>query len=649
MRLHALLLICALATAACGDDSNESGIPEECNPLGGEGCMLPWPSMIYQTADESTWSGWKLDIPLAAMPTNTDGVTVDPEFLNRADGFSPTGPLLAMFATGVSGANLPGEKDPEASLAATSPIVLLNLETGERAAFLAEIDQNVTTLSKQALIIRPLERLKPMSHYVVAIRNTVKAADGSDLPISKGFAALRDGTGFSHPRFAAIATRFVDVFAKLEAAGVQKSELVLAWDFVTASDQFLQSDLTSMREQALPAMGANGSALSFSATVKPNTALSYKRYVGTYKSPDFLTNGERDDSILRRDASKHPLLQGQRDARFAAIIPKCVETEPLPRPVIIFGHGLFGSAEAYLGDDFVERLANERCFIVIAGDFIGLTERQLQLAPLAVNDMNRGTQITEKLAQSIVDFMALETIARGVMVNAPEFKHNGVSVIDPTKTFYLGGSLGGIMGNTFMAYDPNITRGVLAVPGGVWSLLFERSTAWSLLMGAAQGAYPDLSRYQLNIAFLGMGMEPYDPITTAAHVIKDPLFADQPVKSILMWYALGDCLVTNATTEMVAREMAIEVLAPSVKSPWRLAPKTDLTTNGVVVFDDHPTPLPPETNMPPFEDNGTHSGINKKPAALRFAEGFLLDNSLAPQCKVGGQPAMCDCATGACE
>ena len=647
-------LALVLLVAACSSDAGSTGIPDQCNPMGGQACSLPWPSMTYEKANDATWSGMQLDLPDTAMPINTDGIPVDPAFLNRYDGFSPTGPMLAAFPTGVSGAGLPSFKDPDASLAATSPIVLLNLNTHQRAAFFAEVDQNVADPAKADLIIRPLQRLDPKSHYVVAIRKAVKAADGGDLPIPPGFQALLDGKAFNHPRYAAIKARFDEVFDGLSIEGVDKSDLVLAWDFVTASDQFLQSDLTTMRKDGLAAMGPSGSQLGFTVTTtKPNTTLSYKRYIGTYKSPDFLTNKEADDSILRRDpGTGAPMLQGKRDARFAAIIPKCIETQPLPRPTVIFGHGLFGSSEEYLDDDFVARLAEERCFIVIAGDFIGLTSRQLQLAPLAINDMNRGNQISEKLAQSIVDFMALETVARGVMVGDPQFQRDSdhAQLIDPANTFYLGGSLGGIMGNTFMAYDPNITRGVLAVPGGVWSLLFERSNAWSLLQGAAQGAY-DLAYYQLNIATLGMLMEQFDPITTAAHVIKDPLFADQQPKKILMWYTLGDCLVNNITTEMVLRTMGIGVMGPAVKSPWHLTPDPTLVgdVNGVVIFDDHPTPLPPETNVPPAQDNGTHSGINKKPAALRFAEGFIIDKQLTNQCLVGGQPAPCDCSTGACD
>ena len=76
---------------------------------------------------------------------------------------------------------------------------------------------------------------------------------------------------------------------------------------------------------------------------------------------------------------------------------------------------------------------------------------------------------------------------------------------------------------------------------------------------------------------------------------------------------------------------------------------------GVNVFNDHPTPLPPDTNVPPSKDNGTHSGINRKAAALRFVEAFLYQDptdptgQVVPECLVTGQAAPCDCATGACD
>jgi len=75
--------------------------------------------------------------------------------------------------------------------------------------------------------------------------------------------------------------------------------------------------------------------------------------------------------------------------------------------------------------------------------------------------------------------------------------------------------------------------------------------------------------------------------------------------------------------------------------------------NGIVVLDDHPTPLPPDVNLPPADDNGTHAGINRKPVALRMVEKFLLGpRQAANGCALPASPdvaAPCDCATGACD
>ena len=184
------------------------------------------------------------------MPKNLDDSSVDPVWLNRWDGFSPTGPMLAAFPTGVSAEGLPTWKNPEASLAADSPIVLLDMDTGERAPFFAEIDQNTKDVNKRDLIIRPLARLNTGAHYVVAIRKAVKAADGSELESPAAFKAALSGGDYEHSRFDG--KKYKDMFAALATAGVDKTDIVLAWDFHTASDAYMRSDLTTMRDTALP-------------------------------------------------------------------------------------------------------------------------------------------------------------------------------------------------------------------------------------------------------------------------------------------------------------------------------------------------------------------------------------------------------------
>jgi hypothetical protein len=118
-----------------------------------------------------------------------------------------------------------------------------------------------------------------------------------------------------------------------------------------------------------------------------------------------------------------------------------------------------------------------------------------------------------------------------------------------------------------------------------------------------------------------------------------------------MWYSIGDCLVSNLTTELTARTMGIGMIGPSARAPWGLTPAPGAFDSGIVVFNDHPAPLPPDTNEPPPTDNGTHAGINRKPAALRMVQRFLLppDRQAADGCVLAGSPAPCDCATGACD
>ncbi len=643
LRWFAPLLLCL---AAC-EDGKSSPIADGCNPLGEQTCLLPWPSSSFLVADASTATGYRVDLQPSSMPINGDKRPITVDVFNRWDGFSPSGPILAVFPTGVSGDGLPPPDDPAASLAADSPIVLLDMDRMERAPFFAEIDQNVRHPEDRALIIRPMVRLQPKTRYAVALRTSLEAADGTPLASPAGFAALQAGDALGHPR--ADVDRHREVVAALATAGVPGVDLVLAWDFVTASDEFLTRDLLTMRDTAVTAMGAVGANLSFTASERPaNGALVSKAFAGTFTSPDFLTAGETDPSVIRRDGGGLPMMDGMRDANFAAIIPKCAESAPLPIPTIVFGHGLFGTGTGYLDDDFLQKVANQQCFVIVAGDFIGLTERQFAAAALTANDLNKAGGITEKLAQSVIDFIALEHLVRGKLRTSAQFKRGATEIIDPTKVYYLGGSLGGIMGNVFMAYDPFITRGALGVPGGVWTMLFERSIAWTPLRAAAQGSYVEPLEYQLLIALLGMRFEPYDPITTSPRVVQDPL-PNTPAKQILMYEAVGDCLVSNYSTETVARTMGLSLVTPSVKTPWGIPGGAASMTSGFTIYDEHPEPLPPTTsNVQPSEDNGTHSGVNKRQAVLDAMRAFVLQGEVIQACRSGETAAACDCATGAC-
>lgn len=649
-RLTAYLgLAVAIALGGC-NSANEaivSDVPDACNPLGGVSCLTPWPSMAF-TTEADTATGYQLNIPAAAMPINFNELAIDPAPFNRFDGFPLAGAILAVFDNGVDAAGLPPHTDPAQSLAPDSATIVLNMDTGERLLHFAEVDMNQLYPEERALIIRPLKRMQPASRYLVAIRSSVKDHLGNDLTPPAGFAAIRDGREYQHPLMDRVAARYDDIFAALDSEGVSRDEVVLAWDFVTASDEFLTSDLLTMRETAMPMMEPT---LPFTADEVPaNPERVYRSLAGTHQVPNFLTNGEADDSVMMRDASGNPQQSGMFDARFAAIIPECV-TQPetqFPLPVMVFGHGLFGSGADYLDDNLVQTIANQMCFVVVAGDFIGLTARQLTTVVLIANDLNKIATLTDKLSQSVINFIALSYMVREVFANDERFQYQGQPVIDTSQIFYLGGSLGGIMGNTFMAYEPYIQRGALGVPGGGWGLLFERSLAWGALQIVAQSAYKDWTVQPMLPIMLGMLMETVDPITTAPRVIADPL-PNTPAKQIMMYEAIGDSLVTNLSTEMLARTMDMPLVGPSLREPYGLEVTTEPVPNGFTIYNEHPDDIPPLTNIPPTSDNGTHGGVNERQAVLRQAEQFFFDGVVANTCLLDSAPAPCDCATGACD
>ena len=237
------LLIAALLFG-CGGDGKDLVTPDECNPLNGAGCVTPWPSSIYERDDATSETGRRIDIPAGALPTNYGNIEVDPALYNKHDGFSSAAPLLIAFETGVDPSNLPSHKDIGVSLTDASPTVLIDMSTGELVPHFAELDsREPDRTASQALFIRSAAMLKSGTRYVAAIKKTLKAKDGGELPVSEGFSALVSDKKTSHPLLEKVRGRYPEIFAALKNHGIEKSDLVVAWDFTTRSRTTRQADL----------------------------------------------------------------------------------------------------------------------------------------------------------------------------------------------------------------------------------------------------------------------------------------------------------------------------------------------------------------------------------------------------------------------
>jgi hypothetical protein len=230
------LFALVLAIIACGGGGSGLDTPAECNPLGGARCITPWPSAIYEVDDPSTRTGHRVAMPEGALPTNVDDIPIAPSVLNGLDGFSSAAPMITAFETGVDPANLVGFRNYEASVTPASPTVVIDMSTGELVPHFAEVDARAAdTPASQALYIRPAAMLKGNTRYAVAIKKTLKARGGGELPIPEGFTAIVDGKSTGHDALERVRPRYVEIFAALQAHGIAPADLVTAWDFTTAS------------------------------------------------------------------------------------------------------------------------------------------------------------------------------------------------------------------------------------------------------------------------------------------------------------------------------------------------------------------------------------------------------------------------------
>ncbi|TMQ02360.1 MAG: hypothetical protein E6J90_29700 [Deltaproteobacteria bacterium] len=643
-RSAAQLAWLALALTGC---DNEVSLPVEaaCNPLGDGHCMTPWPSSVFETDDPASPTGRRLAIPDGALPSNADGVATDPAGWNLADGFSPAAPIAMAWKTGVSPDGLPPLDDLDLSLAADSPTVILDMTTGARVAHYAEVDaQAADHPGSQTLLLRPAARLQGGHRYAVAITHRVRAADGSDLATPPGFSALRDHRATDHALLEAIRPRSGEVLDALDAAGFPASELVVAWDFTVASDDFLHRDMLAARDRAIAALDDHpvGFTVTADAPIGDGQVIR-RRITGTLDAPLVLTQGGRAIAGTRvaRDAAGLPAVQGFYAIPFTAIVPSCAYTARAPVAMVVYGHGLLGSAAETAGG-VQQATAAELCAVLVGTDMRGMSVADVAAVARALSDLTRADEAMEVVEQGLVNHIALVRALRTSFAQRLFVDGAGRTLVDPAKVFYYGLSQGGILGTAVMAYEPTITRGVLGVAAANYSTLLERSIDWSLYRRVLASSYPDPLDITMAIGLFQMRWDKVEGSGVASTVLAGTA-TGVPAKQLLVQIALGDEQVANLGSYWLARTMAIPVLGPTPTTPWGLTVgPSPLPGGSAMVIMDGGAPPPPVANLPP-PDLGMHDLPRRQPATLRQIKEFYATGAIVNQCD-----GACLCQTGAC-
>jgi hypothetical protein len=626
--------------------------PATCDPLGGDRCLLPFPNDHFTTEDDATATGRRVDLAPTSTPANAGGVHIDPTELNRNDGFSP-GSAIAVLLPGLDAeaSGLAPITDMEASLDRDAPIALVDVDTGRRHPYWAELDSRAPDPAHQLLFIRPARNLLEGHRYIVAIRDVVDS-DGAAIGPSDVFRAYRDRLRTDVPEVEARRRHMEDVFHRLRRARVGRRDLVLAWDFTVASGQSLSERLLAMRDDAFADLG--DAAPSFTVTsVEPSDRANLATEIqGTYEVPSYLTGDGGPGTVLNNGEgsgdSPIPQRNGEYTARFICTIPDAA-TNPDgsadPGATMLYGHGLLGSAREVFGAS--SRYASIANVTTCATWWIGMSEEDIGAVLAALQDMSAFRAIPDRLQQSMLNVLFLGRLLRhpeGFAAHPAFQAADGTPLIVDDDLVFNGVSQGGILGGAVSAVAQDWDRVFLGVPAMNYSTLLDRSVDFDPFALFFDPNYPDWVDRQLAILLAQMLWDRGENNGYAQHLTADP-YAATGAKQVMLYEAFGDHQVANVATEVMARTIGTERRVPTLaagRSPdvepfWGIEPAGPLPDSGdsYLVVWDFGTPAPPLENVPNRAGEDPHGQGRDQFEVLTVAWEFLQHGTLVETCDGG--------------
>ncbi len=461
--------------------------------------------------------------------------------------------------------------------------MLIEADTGRRVPHWVDVDQNTGNdglddrPDQRLFMIRPAERLKDGTRYIVAIRG-VQNVHGEQIEPSKVFRALRDGeklddTATEAEVWTVYARRelYADIFDKLSGAGVDKSDLQIAWDYTTATTKNITGRMIEMRDKALAVVGDDGPTFELSKVEELTLAESpdlIRRIEVTMKVPLYLTSATFDYKSgepldrLNLDENGDLVQNATMEMPVLILVPRSVETAG-KHGLLQNGHGLFGSRSEGQGG-YLARTANRNHWVAFSVNLFGFDEDSYTLAADALLGRFEAVKaFPERQIQGMVNqLLAMRMMMGRVAKDGIKDGQGKVLLdpawIDPSVRAYRGDSQGGIMGGTYMAISTDVTRGLLGEPGMPYNLLFNRSVdyaGYSVALNLGFGFNAVFN--QLVLAMAQMEWDRSEPGGFANHLQED-LLPGTPAHRVMLHVARGDHQVSTFGAHLLARAIGAQ-------------------------------------------------------------------------------------------
>ena len=603
--------------------------------------------LLQIAEDASTATGYRVALTPEVVPGNASDVGGIVDWMAESDGFPRSTRFVASFADQpLDRSNFPDPLTLDQSLDPASPVQVFDLDTGERVPAWADVELRGATPDQQPLVVRPMLGLTPGSRVAVVITDSLHYADGSVPASSPAFAALRDGVPTNADSVESRREDFDAMFATVEAAGVPRASIVLAWEAVIASREAAQQPLPATIAAASEVLAAGAPSytitscksddmadvVAFGCTMPVGMdAHTWRRVFGTVEFPNYLGA----DGRIALDGDGTPVQNGTFTAEFVVNIPQSLKAAaPGDAMLVEFGHGLLAEPADYIDDDAnahgqVE-LADEMGAIFVGTRWSGLSSTDLPTAAAIVSDANLMAPFHDLLVQGVTNQAMMVPFARDVLAADPLLATaDGMgALIDPTKVGYTGISQGGIFGTTLMAVSPDVQTGVLHVPSSGYNHLLPFSPLFVQFQTILDISLPDLNEQQIFFALAQRMFDGGDPINYAEDLVTSPA-TPLGAKNVLFQCSIGDTVAPWFGCDMLVRTAGVPELMPSVRPVFGLdaldAP-SPAGSSALQYYDAQLGDPPLRNDM--LEDVGAHGGIRRNEQVHLQTIDFL--NPAAP-------------------
>jgi hypothetical protein len=672
------------------DDSTPTGLRVDLAPL-----AMPR-NVLGKPIDPTEWNRNDGFSPGAMALTHVPDLDLEATFRLHDRG-------IAWDDTGVAQLRV-----PSLSVEPDAPIVLLDATTGERHPYVAELDTHPDTRDdERLLIVRPLTNLEHGHRYVVALRHLV-ATDGTAIEAAEPFATIRDelppsacdpdaggrpdhadpghgnrpdrpgrpgddaGPGDRPDHAGPKPTpepehgcegdldgepgRYQRLFRDLTSAGVDTSELYLAWDFTVASLENVAGRALALRDDAFARLGDTdltdgevaGAAPAYEITSVEERATD-TAIRGTVTVPNYLTVPQDLPRVPPRPLGQglEQMVPGSRlfygtpapgpmatptvnpgaptmEAEFACFLPHQATADDGAQPTL-YGHGLLGGlGEVGGGSTGALRASNH---LICGTPWIGMSTEDVANVGTILADMSNFPSLPDRAQQGFLNFLYLGRLMihpEGFAADPAFQDDDGAARIDTRELVYDGNSQGGIMGGALTALATDLTKAVLGVPGGNYSTLLNRSVDWEGAYGEiAYVFYPSKVDQQLKFALIQML---WDRAETNGylHALTDAPLPNTPPHQVIFQVAWADHQVANLAAEVDARTSGARLLQTSLAPGRHWADAVgqrdfgldtfDLDADGrplphrgsAIVYVDSGNAMPPHGNVPPRDGSDPH-------------------------------------------